>query len=111
MTVKRILGTCAVTIVAVVSAAGVWLGGAGEAIAPEPAELTGDLRSTDPNYSTTAAAVYVNTRIATKVVKWYGTYPKPANVYAGQPCWPGTLYAPNITYKVIVVNGAYASCR
>lgn len=109
MTIKRILGTCAVTMVAAISAASTWLGGAGEALAPEPARLTTNLSGA--NTTATADAKYVHANTPTKVVKWYGTTWKTANVSAGQPCWPGDLAAGSTTFKVIVVNGAYASCR
>ena len=108
MTIKRILGTCVVTLVALTSAAGVWLGGAGEALAPEPARLAADLSGA--NTTATAVAVYVNTNTPTKVIKWFGTFAKPANVHAGQPCYPGNLAAPNRTYKVIRVTGSSATC-
>jgi hypothetical protein len=57
MTIKRVFGTCAVAVIAAVSAAGVRSAGAGTALAPEPAHLRADVGTTQ---STSADAYYVN---------------------------------------------------
>jgi hypothetical protein len=116
MMIKRILGTCAVTIVAVVSAAGVWLGGAavafladsGTALAPEPARVREALGTTQ---GTTGAAYYVNTGTLTGVVSWPGSYSPSTSLAPGTPCSTAGLGAGQQTSQVIVANGNYRKCQ
>jgi hypothetical protein len=113
MTIKRIFRTCAVAMVAAVSAGGVWSAGAGTALAPEPAQLTTSLYGTPGSMTATADAKYVHTNTSTKVVMWPSNYPIAAKSWApaGQPCYPGNLPAGQQTTKAIRVSGAYAICN
>jgi hypothetical protein len=106
MTIKRIFGTCAVGMVAAVSAGGVWLGGAGTALAPEPARLRAPLSET---ISVSADAYYVNTSTSTTVLRWTGSY-RHGTAPAGTPCSTSGMAAGQETRQVIVASGNYRKC-
>jgi hypothetical protein len=108
MTIKPILGTCAVMLVTFASAASVWFDGAGTALAPEPARLRAPLTDT---VGASADAYWLNTTTSTTVVRATGSYryfsPAPP---AGTPCSTTTLEAGQQTSKVIVASGNYRKC-
>jgi hypothetical protein len=102
------------TAVALGSAGAMWFGGAGTALAPEPARLTQDLSG---SMGATAAAVYVNTNTQTKVIRWYADWTSTdATVRAageGAPCATSDMYSGQQTSKVLhlVFGGTKAKCR
>jgi hypothetical protein len=104
----RVIVLGAAVVASLAAAAGTWLHGAATARAPEPAQLTQSLSGI---MGSTAAAMYVNTRSTTTVVKWpsaysSSAYPPPA----GQPCSTGDLAAGASTGKLIQASGNYRRC-
>jgi hypothetical protein len=76
---------------------------------PEPARLTQSLSGTT---GATAAAVYVNSAVATRATKWPSTYTSggtnpPA---AGTPCSTGDLPLDGTTTSMIQASGSYRKC-
>lgn len=102
----RILATAVLALSAFASAAGVWVAGAGTALAPEPAFLTQDLGGST---GTMASAYYANTSTPTNVIKWPGTWTA-GSVAAGTPCSTFNLDSGAETTTVIVANGHYRKC-
>jgi hypothetical protein len=88
--------------VAVASAVLTFFAGAGEALAPEPARLTGPLAG---------AAVYFSGS-PTTVVKWSASYVSAVNPpAAGTPCGTADLGTGTATTKVIQAVGTYRRCQ
>jgi hypothetical protein len=108
MTIKRMFGTCAVAMVAAVSAGGAWFGGAGTALAPEEVELRETLRATGV---TSVARGYVS-KTPTNIVRWpdIATANSDGTPVAGQPCT--TIWMPigARTKQVIVADGPDRLC-
>ena len=94
---------------AVASAGGVWLAGAGTALAPEPAVVK-DYAYLSGSDGATAAAYYVDTAVETGVVKWPGYYKYNPNLAAGTPCSPYDLGPWATTSRVIQAMGSYRKC-
>jgi hypothetical protein len=94
--------------VAVASAVLTFFAGAGEALAPEPARLTGPLAGAA---GTTAPAVYFSGS-PTTVVKWSASYVSVVNPpAAGTPCGTADLGTGTATTKVIQAVGTYRRCQ
>jgi hypothetical protein len=89
------------------SAGGVWLAGAGTALAPEPAQLTAGLAG---GSGASAAAVFVNTKVETKVVKWPSTWTANTTLAAGTPCSPTDLAVGQEVTRFIQASGNYRKC-
>jgi hypothetical protein len=110
MTIRRILGTCAVAMVAALSGGGVWLGGAGTALAPEPARTNGALYS---NGSVTSAN-YITTGGTTNAWRWTSSWAASSSMPVGAPCSTGPVSAGTTLTTVIVAaapGSPYKSCR
>ena len=103
--VKRILGTCAVTIAAIGAAGGVWLTGARSALAPEPARVNGNLYGN--GWSTTAN--YITSGGTTTAWYWSGSW-SASSIPAGVPCTTRALQAGETATQVIQAYGNYRRC-
>lgn len=77
--------------------------GSGTASAPEPADLTAPLTGTN---GATAAAVFTNSGIATRVVVWPIVFTLGGTAAAGTPCSPYGLAPGDRTTRVIVLNSS-----
>lgn len=97
---KQAFTVCALTLLGVGSAAGVFFAGAGTTLAPSPARLTTPLSG---QYGASAAAFYVDTNTSTSVVKWSPTY-MPGVIPAGTPCETFSVPEGYVATRVIVVS-------
>ena len=107
MTIKPILNTWAVTLVALASAAGVWSAGAGTALAPEQAELTSTLQTTS------ASAVWHLTRTSTTAYFLSSTnWTYNPSLPVGAPC-SSTANRPagSVLTQVVQAFGNYRRCQ
>lgn len=109
--IKRILGLAAVTVTALACAGGVWLAGAGTALAPEPAKLKVSLSGSS---GATAAAILVNSAVSTNVVKWPGSSSAATSSgflpAIGTPC-STTLASAGSETDSVIVAGATSTTR
>jgi hypothetical protein len=102
--IGRTLLIVALTVVALVSAAGVWFAGSGSALAPEPARLNSTL------YSGSVSGVYVNTLTQTNIVFLSSSW-TPSSYPAGKPCvTTAPIPAGTVTSHVVVASGNYRKC-
>jgi len=105
----RIPGRAAVVVTAAISATGVWMHGAGWAMAPEAAMLTG---TTPLSYNGQIAPARYLSGTPTTIIRWpaAATANRDGSPAAGQPCTTTILSPYSLTNKVIRVSGSSRLC-
>jgi hypothetical protein len=102
------LGVAAAVVIMAGGAGGTLLAGAGTALAPEPAQLTGPFGSA--SHGSTAEARFVNTNVETTVVKWPGSWTASTTLAPGTPCSTVELAPGEVATRTIQATGNYRKC-
>ena len=102
---RRVLFVVAAAGLALACALAIWMGGAGTALAPEPARVNGDLYGS--GWSTSANYVYSN---ATTTALWWSGSWTVSSIPVGTPCTTTAVSAGTTVTKVIQGYGGYRRC-